>query len=181
MKDLSKKLDLPASPGKVEIAGGFATLMYERTIAHPPEVIWAALTDPAQLRHWFMATVSKFDGRPGGSIEMVAGPAQISSTGHILTWDPPKVLEYELNMPARAELPRGEESVVRWELSRAGSSTLLRLTHRRLTTRTAMGLAPGWHAFLDRLVAQLDEVPLPDWSGRFGEVRAAYAAATPGC
>lgn len=181
MTDSSKKLNLPTPAGKMEIDGEFATLVFERTIAHPPEVIWAALTDPDQLRHWFTATMAKVDGRPGGSIEMVAGPAQIHSTGRILTWDPPRVLEYEWNAAARAELPGGEESVVRWELSRAGSSTLLRLTHRRLTKRTAMGFAPGLHAFLDRLSAQVDEAPLPNWMERFAEVQPAYAAATPGC
>ncbi len=180
MKDSPNKVGLPTPAGRVEIDGELATLVFERTIAHPPELVWAALTDPDQLRHWFMTT-AKIDGRAGGSIEMVSGPAQFRWTGRILTWDPPSVLEYEWNVEARAELPVGERSVVRWELSRAGASTRLRLVHRRLTKPTAMGFAPGTHAFLDRLAAHLDGAPLPDWMQRFAEVRPAYAAATPGC
>ncbi len=176
-----KKARLTTPAGTIELEGEHATLVFERTLAHPPEAIWAALTEPEQLRHWFTATLARIDGRPGGSIEMVAGPAQIRSTGRILTWDPPRVLEYEWNAAPRPELPSGEASVVRWELSRDGAATRLRLVHRRLTRRTAMGFAPGLHAFLDRLAAQLDGAPLPGWMERFAEVAPAYAAANPGC
>jgi hypothetical protein len=31
------------------------------------------------------------------------------------------------------------------------------------------GFAPGAHALLDRLAAQLDHQPLPDWMSRFKE------------
>ena len=37
------------------------------------------------------------------------------------------------------------------------------------------GFLPGLHTFLDRLEAQLDGRPPPDWMQRFGEVRAEYA------
>lgn len=152
----------PSTPlGEIRLEGERATLVFERTLPHSPEVVWAALTDPEQLRHWFM-TEARIDGRPGGSVEMVSGPARFRWTGRILTWDPPRVLEYEWKADPRQELPEGEDSVVRWELSPSGVSTLLKLTHRRLTRRTAFGFAPGTHAFLDRLAAHLDQKPLPD-------------------
>jgi uncharacterized protein YndB with AHSA1/START domain len=164
----------PSLSGEVTFDGDFARLFYQRRLPHPPEKVWAAITDPEQLKKWFMASSVTLDGRPGGSVEIVAGPSQIHSHGRILAWDPPRVYEYEWIAPPRAEMPQGENSVVRWELAPVEGETLLTLVHRRLTRPTAVGFAPGWHAFLDRLAAQLAGQPLPDWMQRFGEAKGAY-------
>jgi len=39
---------------------------------------------------------------------------------------------------------------------------------------TARGFAPGTHVLLDRLEAQLDGQPLPQWMPRFEELMALY-------
>lgn len=169
---------LPSPAGSVTIDGDHATLAYQRTLRHAPERVWAALTDPAELKKWFM-TAATIDGRPNGSVQMVSGPAAFQWTGKILTWDPPRVYEYEWNADPRTELPQGEKSIVRWELAPVAGGTQLTLTHRRLTKGTALGFAPGTHAFLDRLAAQLADEPLPDWMQRYSEVKHAYPAWTP--
>ena len=154
--------------------GDRATIIFKRLMHHAPESIWEALTDPAALKDWFMASHAKFDGRVGGDYEMTAGPAQIKSTGKILTWDPPRVLEYEWKTGPRQEIPKGEDCVVRWELVVQGKSTLLTLTFKNITQQSALGFTPGWHTFLDRLAAQMDHTPLPDWNTRFSEVLTRY-------
>jgi len=59
--------------GFIDVDGGFATVTFKRRLAHPIEEVWAAITDPNQRRDWFGPTV--IDGRPDGTIEMVAeGP-----------------------------------------------------------------------------------------------------------
>lgn len=168
----------PSPAGQVLIDGDTATLSFRRRLSHPPERVWEALTDPAQLKQWFM-TVATIDGRTGGSVDMVSGPARFHWVGRILTWDPPRVYEYEWNTEPRAELPAGERSIVRWELEPSGGGTTLTLTHRNLTKGTAIGFAPGTHAFLDRLAALLANEPLPDWMGRYGAVKDQYPAWTP--
>jgi uncharacterized protein YndB with AHSA1/START domain len=164
----------PTLNGEVTFDGDFARLFYQRRLPHPPEKVWAAITDPAQLKQWFMARDVKFDGRPGGSVEMSAGPAQIHWQGRILTWDPPHVYEYEWIADPRPEFPKGENSVVRWELAPVDGATLLTLTHRHLSRPTAMGFGPGWHAFLDRLAAQIAGQSIPDWMERFTSVQSGY-------
>ncbi len=164
----------PALNGEVTFDGDFARLFYQRHLPHSPEKIWAALTDPDQLKQWFMATGVKLDGRTGGSVEMSAGPGQIHSQGRILTWDPPHVYEYEWIAEPRPELPAGENSVVRWELKTVPGGTLLTLVHRHLTRPTATGFGPGWHAFLDRLAAQLAGSALPSWMERFTAAQNGY-------
>ena len=118
-----------ASPaGQVVISGDTATLSFRRDLRHAPQAVWDALTDPAQLRAWFMVTHAEVEHRAGGSLEMVTGPAQFRWTGRVLTWDPPCVYEYEWNAEPRDELPRGERSIVRWQLEPTAEGTALTLT-----------------------------------------------------
>ncbi len=42
-----------SAPLSLEDGAGRATLRLERRYAHQPERIWRAITDPAELAHWF--------------------------------------------------------------------------------------------------------------------------------
>jgi hypothetical protein len=61
-------------------------------------------------------------------------------------------------------------------LTPQGEATLLTVTYQRLTMNSARGFAPGGHVLLDRLEAQLDGKPLPDWMPRFQELMVNYPA-----
>lgn len=159
--------------GQVQLDGDQASLYFERFLKHSPERIWRALTDPGELRQWYMAE-ALIDGRPGGSVDLVTGPARFHWTGKILTWEPHSVFEYEMNTPPHPHLPNGEQTVVRYELVPSEGGTLLRVSHSRLSRSTALGFAPGSHAFLDRLKAHLDDAALPNWMQRYEEVKSGY-------
>lgn len=161
--------------GVVDTEGDHVTLRYERFLRHAPEVVWGALTEPEQLAAWFMQSGS-IEARAGGAIDVVMGVSQFHWTGAILTWDPPHIYEHEWNMDPRPEVPFGERTVVRWELTPVDGGTRVVVRHRHLTRGTGLGFAPGFHAFLDRLAAQLDGEPLPNWMKRYDEVRHAYPA-----
>jgi uncharacterized protein YndB with AHSA1/START domain len=107
---------------------------------------------------------------------MVSGPARMHWTGRILTWDPPRVFEYEWKIAPRDVLPNGEDTVVRWELAPEGAGTVLTLLHVKLSKPTALGFAPGTHVLLDRLEAQLAGAPLPAWQARYDDVKDLYPA-----
>lgn len=159
--------------GAAAIEGDKATLVFRRRLPQPPEVVWRALTDPAELGTWYM-TKAAIDGRRGGSVDFVSGPSRLHVTGRILEWDPPRVFEHEWKVAPRPELPSGEDATVRWELRRDGAGTVLHLEHRGLNRATALGFAPGTHAFLDRLGARLSGEPIPDWQQRYQEVASGY-------
>lgn len=159
--------------GKVVIEGDEATLVFWRRLPQPPEAVWKALTDPSELSGWYM-TKALIDGREGGTVDFQAGPSRLHVTGRILTWDPPRTFEHEWKVAPRPELPSGEDATIRWELRRDGDGTILHLEHRNLNRETALGFAPGTHAFLDRLEAQLSRQPLPNWQERYGVVVPKY-------
>ena len=154
--------------------GEYATLEFRRTYRHSPLHVWAAIATPEGLRAWLMCTHAVIDARVGGRVELVSGPAGYRSTGTILIWEPPRVLEYEWNVAPMPEMPRGERAIFRYELTPEGDSTHVLVTYRRITKQTARGFLPGLHAFLDRLEAQLDGRSLPDWMLRFDELRTEY-------
>lgn len=159
--------------GNVEYDGEYATLTFSRWVGQPPEDVWSAITDPEQLQSWYMTRAVVTEGK-GGSIDYISGPSHIHATGRILRWDPPHLFEHEWRVEPSPALPSGEESVVRWELSPDREGTRITLIHQRLTRRTATGFAPGTHAFLDRLAAQLNGEPIPEWRGRVEELRKSY-------
>src|SRR2546428_2373316 len=159
--------------GTVTFEGDYGTITFERRIRHPTQVVWEALTESEHLARWYM-TRARLDARQGGSIDYWSGPARSHVTGKILVWQPPRVFEHEWNVEPRKELPKGEKSIVRWELTPDGDGTILRITHKRLTRPTAIGFVSGIHAFLARLGDGLDGVPLLAWRARASKVRANY-------
>ena len=144
--------------GTLTFEGDYATLTFERRLRHRVERVWEAITEPEHLARWYL-TKARIEAREGGSIEYLTGPAQVHVTGKILIWEPPRVFEHEWNVEPRKDLPTGEKTIVRWELTHEGDGTVLRFTHRRLTRQTAVVFAGGMHGFLDRLEDQLDGVP----------------------
>ena len=153
-------------PGLLEGDGERASVLFRRLLRHPIDDVWAAITDPAQLESWGMVKVTREDAR-GGRVEMAYANG-LHSTGRVLEWSPPRAYEYEWNLPPGPNFPNGEMSVVRWELSPVEEGTLVVLTHRRLSRRTAQVFARGLKAFLDRLTALMDGTPLPDPPWGFG-------------
>jgi uncharacterized protein YndB with AHSA1/START domain len=133
------------------------TVRLERRFDASPEELWAALTEPEQLRGW-LGPAKLADGR----VELVLGEADDQRVeGRLLVVDPPRVLEYEWRWPGETD------SVVRFELRADGDGTLLVLDHRLLPAAAARGYDAGWRAYLDRLESLLAGDAVPSWDERF--------------
>lgn len=52
----------------------------------------------------------------------------VTPTGKVRVWDPPRHLEYEWNVESVPEMPRGEQAIFRYELTPEGDSTHLVVT-----------------------------------------------------
>ncbi len=133
----------PANLARVEKEGEKWTLIVVRELHHPPEKVWEALTDPAQLREWAPFVT-------GGSLGAV-GTVQLTWVGagtpietKITRVDAPRALEY------------GD---MRWELEASGRGTRLTLWTKIDRRFISMGAA-GWHISFDVLDHLLSGTPI---------------------
>lgn len=119
-------------------------LVFHRTLNHPIEAVWDAITNPEQLKYWF--TDIEIDPVPGGKVAIrLRGRERSVSTGEILEIRPPRKFVWTWE---------GELAV--WELEAAGETvTWLTLTYGRLPADGAVGAAAGFHELLDRLEDRL--------------------------
>ena len=151
--------------GQLEQDGGRWRLRFARTLPHPPEKVWRALTEPEHLSVWFPTDIDgerttgaslKFRFRDG------EGP---TIEGQMLSYDPPRLLE----------LRWGDEETLRFELQPVPGGTLLTFVNHIGQLGKAARDAAGWHASLDRLASELDG-QAPSWSPmeRWSQVHGMY-------
>ena len=137
----------PAAGAEIRKDGETWTLVLVRELRHPPEKVWRALTDPAQLREW-----APFDA--DHSLATV-GEVKLSTVGTPMVSD---------STVKRAEAPRLLEHTwgqfeLRWQLEPLGGGTRLTLWHNIARDYIAMGAA-GWHICFDVLDHLLAGDPL---------------------
>jgi uncharacterized protein YndB with AHSA1/START domain len=144
---------------------------FERLYDYTPQELWAALTEPEQIRGW-LADVSRFDAEPGGEVHLHFGdePEGGGTRWRIREIEPERVLECEWHYPGE------EPSILRFECHAREHGTLLVLDHRRLSADEAPGYAAGWHAHLEALAA-LHSSDDGAWYRRYRELRPVYEQA----
>jgi uncharacterized protein YndB with AHSA1/START domain len=124
------------------------TLILVRELRHPPEKVWQALTDPAQLREWAPFVT---DGSLGavGTVKLtwVGNPKALETT--VTRADAPRLLEYD---------------DTRWELEAYGGGTRLTMWHKIDRRFVAWGAA-GWHIAFDVLGHLLSGTPIGPING----------------
>ena len=144
--------------------GGKTVLRFERRLGHPPEKVFRAISDPAEMRHWFPAGVET-ELRPGAPIRFSFGEEDAETPGgEVLEVDPPKLLVYTWG-----------DDVLRWEIVPEGGGSRLYFSQTIAPEGGSGGLpgsarnAAGWDVCLARLEARVDgdPPPDPDWFALF--------------
>ena len=140
---------------------GEPTLRFERRLRHSPAKVWRAVTDPAEMAHWFPAAVET-QLRPGAPMRFTFPAEAVVDgewEGEVLEVDEPKVFMF-----------RWSKDVLRIELIPDGDGCLLVFTQTinggRAGSLEAGRTAAGWDRCLVELRAQLDGTTLPertDW------------------
>ena len=128
-------------------------LVVVRELRHPPEKVWQALTNPADLREWAPFDADENMGKAGNKVNLttVGAPSELITETVVTRADAPKSLEYKWG---------GND--MRWELEPRGSGTKLTLWTSIDRRFISMGAA-GWHICLDVLDHLLGHDPI----GRF--------------
>lgn len=68
---------------------GRPAVRFVRRYPHPVQRVWAAVTEPAELAHWFPSAVA-VQPRAGGTIEFTFDPNIDPMQGRVLEFDPPR-------------------------------------------------------------------------------------------
>ena len=131
-------------------------VVVEREIAHPPEKIWRALTQPHLIEEWLME--NDFNAVVGHRFNLRRNPKpdlNIVVDCQVLEIDPNKTLTYTW---AAYDL----EGVVTWTLTPTSTGTLLRIEQsgfRPDQKRAYGGARGGWLQFLanlEQVLARID-------------------------
>lgn len=131
---------------KVGRQGGKPVLTFERKLAHRPEKVWRAVSEPEQLARWFPALLET-EPRAGAPIKFAfPGEAEVTE-GVVLEYDPPKVYAFRWNT-----------DVLRFEILPEADGCRLVFTHV-LDENAAMTIArngAGWDVCLAAQADVLD-------------------------
>jgi uncharacterized protein YndB with AHSA1/START domain len=154
----------PRGDGRVETEGELCVLRFERTLAHPIDAVWAALTQPDQLAQWWGHAEVQLV--PGGSFvvrwlntDEHGNGAEIHGT--IGTIEAPTLLE----------IVGGLQGTLRFALRADGAGTHLSFSSTVVLPEAfRTRVLAGWHFHLDALARTLadesnDLVNLPEWEG----------------
>lgn len=142
---------------------GTFRIHFDRTLRHPLEKVWAALTDPSKLSVWMPGC--RIDPHVGGSAIYDFGE-EGQATGEVLAIRPPG------DDDPTAELEHSwcweglRDSVVTWRLEPVDQGTRLQLIHSEVLREPATEFAIGWHVILDTLDRYVEDRPWDDvWDG----------------
>jgi uncharacterized protein YndB with AHSA1/START domain len=140
----------PLADVACEVADERWTLVFVRDLRHPPERVWRALTDPAQLGRWAPYLTSRDLGRPGDvTLTMIDGDTSEELAAAVTRAEPPTLLEYTFGT-----------DLLLWELASTGSGTRLTLRHTVAGPDWLSKAASGWHLCLDVAERLLDGHPI---------------------
>ena len=146
-------------------------IVAEIQIAAPPERVFKALSDAAELKLWFKSPECpvkswEFDPRvegayryesESGSID-INGVREFKCHGHITEYDPPKLLAYTWYANWHDDPTR--QTVVRWELTPKLDGTHVKVTHSGLTNLPVArkDYSGGWPEVLENLENFVEEM-----------------------
>ncbi len=149
--------------GTLSRDGDRYVLRFERHYPHPPEKVWRAITDPAELKHWFPSSIEGERVQGAKLRFLFEGAFEGATEGTMRVYDPPRVLEYSW-----------DEDILRFELVPDGKGCKLIFTDSFTERSKAARDASGWHSCLDQLAAvitgeQPDAATRASWANLYGE------------
>jgi uncharacterized protein YndB with AHSA1/START domain len=130
------------------------SVVVERTMAHPPEKIWRALTQGPLIEDWLMA--NDFAPVVGHRFNLRTEPSPHWNgvlDCEVLAVEPGRRLAYSWNSSGE-EAATGVKTVVTWTLTPAGGGTLVRMEQSGFRPDQAnnyRGAEYGWKRYFEGL------------------------------
>jgi uncharacterized protein YndB with AHSA1/START domain len=133
------------------------SIVVERTMPHPQEKVWRALTESALIAEWLMQ--NDFQCKVGHRFNFRATPIPGAWNGvtdcQVLEAEPPRRLVYSWNASGE-QAADGLKTIVTWTLTPADSGTLVRMDQAGFRPQDEMGfrmMGGGWIGMLGGLEA----------------------------
>ncbi|WP_172294678.1 SRPBCC domain-containing protein [Pseudoruegeria sp. HB172150] len=126
------------------------SVIVEREVAHPPEKIWRALTQPHLIEEWLMK--NEFMPEVGHQFELKADWGKI--TCEVTAVEPNRTLAYSWDAYSL-------KSVVTWTLTPTETGTRLRMEQTGFQANQPQfyeGAQQGWPRFFDGLEKVLEKM-----------------------
>jgi uncharacterized protein YndB with AHSA1/START domain len=133
----------------LQTVDGRAVLRFERRLAHAPEKVWRAITEPSELEHWFPAPVEG-ERAIGAPLRFVFREGEAPpQEGTITEFEEPRVFAFTWG-----------ESLLRLELQPDSEGCILIFTHAFDDRPSAASYTVGWQRCLAALASLLDDKPV---------------------
>jgi uncharacterized protein YndB with AHSA1/START domain len=136
------------------------TIRKQRYYPHPPEDVWAAITDPHALAEWLEP--NNHQPVVGHKFQFRCDPGMCGSgvtECEVLEADPPRRLVWSwVHVPAKADCPRPAPMTIAWTLVPQGAGTLLILEHtgaENIGWLTRNMMRVGWGYMLKKLIPRV--------------------------
>lgn len=152
--------------GSLEQVGDRWKLRFVRSLHHPPDKVWRAISEPDELVTWFPTEVIG-ERAAGAPLRFVFRNGEAPPfDGRMITYEPPSLLEFLWG-----------DDQLRFSLEPQGDATVLTLEVTFDELGKAARDAAGWHTCLDVLEHRLTGEE-PPWkpSERWQEVHDTYVA-----
>lgn len=146
--------------GELVQQGGSWQLRFTRTLPHPQEKVWRAITEPEHLKAWFPTGIEG-EWRVGARLNF---PSEYgNSQGEVIAVEPPRLLEF-----------RWGTDVIRLELAGDARGSTLTLIDTLDDRGKAARDAAGWDECLLRLEHHLAGTTGPAPGERWKQVHPDY-------
>jgi uncharacterized protein YndB with AHSA1/START domain len=139
---------------QVEVEGR-PGVRFVRELAHPPERIWRAITEPAEAAQWLPTEIQGDLNQQGAELRFDMRFEEESdeetATGSVTESERPRVLAYTWG-----------DTAMRFEIEPAGTGSRLTFTHV-LPLEDSAKVAAGWQLCLDSLEQLLGGEPVGEF------------------
>lgn len=132
----------------MEASDGRSAVHLDRTLSHPIDKVWRAVTESGHLAQWFPAQV-EIEMTPGGTVTFDQGGGELMY-GKVISLDPPHQITFSWG-----------DDVLSFDLASEDGATRLRMTHAFDDRAGGASFAAGWQACLAALAPVLADEPLP--------------------
>ena len=133
----------------------FVYVTFIRTTA---EKLWAALTDPNQMKEYWFGMHINTEWKAGAQWEMLFPDGRVADSGEILELERPKRIRLKWTNEFRPELKAEGFAFCTIELEPVGATVRLTITHtmERADSKFIQAVSGGWPKILSNLKSLLE-------------------------